>query len=91
MPMYEEECPTCGSLLEYYSKTYNEETQLCACGALMERRFSIPAVQIWEEYTTRDILPDGVPVTVTSAKQESRLLKENGLIKADSSVHGGPK
>jgi hypothetical protein len=55
----------------------------------MERRFSLPAIEIFEEYTTNNIKRDGSPVTVKSKNHERELLRDNGLIKADSKIRGG--
>jgi putative FmdB family regulatory protein len=86
MPMYEEECTDCGCIQEYYvpSNAGVAQHKCPKCSGVMERLYSLAAIQIFKEYTTNHILPQGKPITITSSRQEAAVLKENGLCKADS-------
>lgn len=87
MPMYEDRCPSCGLTKEHFCKMSESDIVfVCECGSTMERLFSVPAVQIFQEYTTNNINRDGSPVTVSSARQEKDLLNRNGLVKADGNL-----
>ena len=85
--MYEIECNKCGSKSEIYQpEATGYATGACKCGGLMEIVWSKPAMHIWVEYTSRNIKPDGSPVTVTSKAHENQLLKQYGLQKADAEM-----
>lgn len=87
MPIYEKECPKCGHKIEYIqlARWANEMIDVCEkCETTMEFVYSVPAVRIFQEYTTTHILPHGKPITITSERHESSVLRENGLCKADS-------
>jgi hypothetical protein len=87
MPIYEQQCPVCYSKIEYLTGISDPRAtslRKCSCGATMEFLYSVPAVQIFREYTTNHILPHGKPITITSSRQEASVLRENGLCKADS-------
>jgi hypothetical protein len=89
MPLYEDWCSKCNKTAEYYSPVITEITRPCQCGATTERIYSTYKPILFQEYVTRNLRPDGQPVTVHSAKEESALCKEYGVIKADSKRHGG--
>jgi hypothetical protein len=86
MPIYEQQCDKCGKIVEYlaYAKDVCQVKLFCACGGEMEFKYSIPAVHVFQPYTTTHILPHAKPITITSARHEASVLRENGLVKADS-------
>jgi putative FmdB family regulatory protein len=85
MPLYEEQCPVCGLVKEHFCRMSESDVVMkCECGGSMERVFSVPSVRIFQEYTTTHILPHGKPITITSERHETSVLRENGLCKADS-------
>lgn len=85
MPLYEEMCPSCGLVKEHFSKFSEGDVVIrCECGVDMERIYSVPSLKIFQPYTTPHILPHGKPITITSERQETSVLRENGLCKADS-------
>jgi putative FmdB family regulatory protein len=88
MPMYEFECPECKEVVEHYHPlSENVPYYYCdKCERHMVKIFSPPTIQIFQEYTTNNIMRDGSPVTVRSSDHERRLLKDNGLIKADAEL-----
>jgi putative FmdB family regulatory protein len=85
MPIYEYQCPTCGRDIEKFLKVSECLDMYCpTCGGEMDMTYSVPSVRIFREYTTTHILPHGKPITITSERHESSVLRENGLCKADS-------
>jgi putative FmdB family regulatory protein len=85
MPIFEYQCSTCGRDIEKLLKASECLDMYCpTCGGQMDMVFSVPAVRIFQEYTTTHILPHGKPITITSERHEASVLRENGLCKADS-------
>lgn len=84
MPVYELECKECGKQGEWYSPLPTDENLPCPhCGGETERLYSLYKPNIFEPFTTRNILPDGEPVTVRGTGQLAQLENEHKVTLAD--------
>jgi putative FmdB family regulatory protein len=88
MPIYEYQCRKCSKFWETISVLPHDIlTDTCdACGGTGDRRYSLSAVRVFQVFETRNILPDGEPVTVRSSSQLRQLEAEHHVKMAD----GGP-
>jgi putative FmdB family regulatory protein len=84
MPIYAYSCP-CGHEFERYVTTTTSPNPDCECGALTEKIWSVRAGRAWGgyPYVTKNIRPDGQPVTVDNPAHEAALCKEFGVTKRD--------
>jgi len=84
MPIYEADCSACGIRYEWYSPQVTEDTACCPkCLGPGERVYSWCAGHVFQPFTTRNIMRDGSPVTITSHQQHVRLCHENGVVPVD--------
>ena len=87
MPIYEYRCRECGKTWESYSTlTHVIMNETCqSCKGTGDRIYSLSNVKIFQPFTTRNILPDGEPVTVRGTGQLRQLETEHGVKMADGS------
>jgi len=85
MPIYEYQCRKCGRTWESYSSlTHEIMNESCGgCGGVGDRLYSLSHPKIFEVFTTRNILPEGEPVTVRGTGQLRQLEAEHGVKMAD--------
>ena len=85
MPIYEYQCRKCGQTWESYSTLpHTIMVETCKkCYGIGERLYSLSNPKIFEPFTTRNILPDGEPVTVKGTGQLRQLEAEHGVRLAD--------
>jgi len=84
MPIYEAECMVCGKRYEWYTSNVTDETRDCPeCLGPGARLYSWCAGKVFQPFTTRNIMRDGSPVTITSHEQHVRLCHENGVVPVD--------
>jgi putative FmdB family regulatory protein len=86
MPVYEYECRSCESKFEEYAtKPHDGMVFQCPrCGDLGDRVYSLSVPKVFETFTTRNILPDGEPVTVRGTGQLRQLEAEHKVKLADA-------
>lgn len=85
MPIYEFECNTCGHIDAHYYPRPNDTTlvECNECGETSERIYSLCNAKIFDVFTTTNILPGGVPVTVRGPGQLAQLENEHKVKMAD--------
>jgi putative FmdB family regulatory protein len=81
MPIYEYQCRKCEKTWEsYYGLTHDNLTETCkSCGAVGDRIYSVSHPKVFEVFTTRNILPEGEPITVRGQGQLRQLEAEHGV------------
>jgi putative FmdB family regulatory protein len=79
MPIYEYQCRKCNKTFESYSTLpHTTMTETCqTCGGTGDRQYSLSVPKVFEPFTTRNILPDGEPVTVKGQGQLRQLEAEH--------------
>jgi len=85
MPIYEYQCRKCGVTWESYSSlTHDMLVEACQkCGGTGDRIYSLSNPKIFEPFTTRNILPDGEPVTIKGPGQLRQMEAEHGVKLSD--------
>lgn len=81
MPVYDFSC-TCGKEWEQYLVAFDSPNPTCECGKPTERVWALGTNHNpggTYPYITKNILPNGQPVEVTSAAHLDRLCRENGV------------
>lgn len=86
MPIYEYSCRKCLNRFEHYSPLPHDiMTEHCPkCEQLGDRVFSLAAAKVFQTFETRNILPEGEPVTVRGAGQLRQLEAEHHVRLADA-------
>jgi hypothetical protein len=80
LPIYEIQCIDCGKVSEHFSFAPSTEDFPCPkCLGPTKRLYSLCHMKMFQSFCTRNILPDGTPITITSQKQLSSLCNEFGL------------
>jgi hypothetical protein len=84
MPIFEAECSGCGAVYEWYAPPGSDTVKPCEkCGGAGELLYSRFCGKVFNEFVTRNIMPDGTPVHITSQSQLSHLCNEHKLIHHD--------
>lgn len=84
MPIYEAECSECGNCFDWYVVLPTDENEACpACGGKADRLYSLSAIKLFNEFTTRNIDPSGRPIRIKSQKQLSSLCNQHNLVHLD--------
>lgn len=84
MPVYEDQCPKCSYIYEYYSPFVTSETKSCPkCGGSTERIYSLFKARVFQVFTSRNILESGEPITVRGEGQLRQLETDHGVKLAD--------
>jgi putative FmdB family regulatory protein len=85
MPIYEYQCRKCNRTWESYSTLPHDMlVETCQkCSGTGDRVYSLAAVKVFEVFTTRNILPEGEPVTVRGSGQLRQLESEHKVKMAD--------
>lgn len=92
MPIYEQECYRCGYKHEYYTVIPTDDTVPCPkCKGPAQRLYSLSNPRIWETYTTKNIYPDGRPVTVRGPGQLAQLENEYHVTRLDDPKMAPPQ
>jgi putative FmdB family regulatory protein len=85
MPLYEYQCKKCSKVWESFSSIPHaimfETCQVC--GGAGDRLYSLANVHVFPVFTTKNIMEDGTPVTVTGSGQLRQLEAEHGVKMAD--------
>lgn len=82
MPVYNWACTACGRESEGYVPLISTPDPLCQCGAPTEkvwRSHRSSSVSSVFPYVTRNILPNGDPVEVKSARHLDELCRQNNV------------
>ena len=87
MPIYELSCVKCGVSERYAVLPTDEDFPCPKCGGETKRLYSLTNVKVFEVFSTRNILPGGEPVTITSQSQLSHLCNEFHLNHLDDPKH----
>ena len=84
MPIYEAECSECGCAFDWYESLPTDIDRPCPeCGGRADRLFSLSNLSFFQEFTTRNIDPQGKPIHVKSQKQLSSLCNKHNLVHLD--------
>jgi len=84
MPIYEASCKQCGKRYEWYSPVPAAQARGCPkCNAEGELEYSVYRPRIFEPFTTRNIMRDGRPVTITSEAEHVRICHDQGVVPLD--------
>lgn len=85
MPIYEYCCRKCDNRFDEYSALpHDVVVKPCPkCDNPSDRLFSLATVKVFQSFETRNILPEGVPVTVRGQGQLRQLEAEHHVKMAD--------
>jgi len=84
MPIYEAECSECGYQFDWLEPLPTDIDRDCPkCGGKADRLYSLSNPKFFQEFTTRNIDPQGKPITIKSQRQLSSLCNEHNLVHLD--------
>ena len=84
-PIYEYQCRDCNETWESYSTLpHTIMVETCqGCGGTGDRQYSLSNPKVFEPFTTRNVLPEGEPVTIKGPGQLRQLEAEHHVKLAD--------
>ena len=104
MPVYEFSCISCHNTVERYFPSLDkspefmqcgdgaaERREVRGCGGMMRKIASVPAIETFKPFTTRNLDPSGAVTHIHSKSQLQRLMKQHGVREAsvNHNMYGG--
>ncbi len=84
MPLYQYQCPKCGSKEELFrSVARRHDYVACCCGGMMKKEFGVPHLDIISPY-----FDEGLGCDIQSASHRRRVMRQLNVIEAGDRVGG---